>query len=204
MSLDDLDGRVVVLHLVYTKCPDDPLHAGRIAEIQAMVNRTPTGPGPSSRGRRHVLAGRLLRQPATTVHATPGGTVYAVVSGTGRIRTAEPALSWQTLSQDGFGGAYPLHFALDPSNQGELYAITFEPESKAQALLASDDGGAIGSRSTRRATEEGHARRQDQRVWSERTLHWRAACGTWRSMQQAADAGLHNRRHGCHRARFGL
>ena len=82
-----------------------------------------------------------LRQPATMVHATPDGTVYAFVAGTGLIRTAEPTLSWQTVSQDGFGGAYPLHFAVDPSNQSQLYAITFDPENKAQALLASDDGG---------------------------------------------------------------
>jgi hypothetical protein len=82
-----------------------------------------------------------LRQPATMVHVTPDGTVYAFVAGTGLIRTAEPTLSWQTVSQDGFGGTYPLHFAVDPSNQSQLYATTFDPESKAQALLASDDGG---------------------------------------------------------------
>jgi protein SCO1/2 len=41
-GLDDLRGKVVVLHFVYTSCPDVcPLHAERIAEIQDMVNRTP-------------------------------------------------------------------------------------------------------------------------------------------------------------------
>jgi protein SCO1/2 len=40
--LADLRGQVVVLHFVYTSCPDVcPLHAEKIAEIQAMVNRTP-------------------------------------------------------------------------------------------------------------------------------------------------------------------
>jgi protein SCO1/2 len=42
VALSDLRGKVVVLHFVYTNCPDVcPLHAERIAEIQAMVNRTP-------------------------------------------------------------------------------------------------------------------------------------------------------------------
>jgi protein SCO1/2 len=42
VTLEDLRGKVVVLHFVYTSCPDVcPLHAERIAEIQAMVNRTP-------------------------------------------------------------------------------------------------------------------------------------------------------------------
>lgn len=42
VRLADLRGKVVVLHFVYTSCPDVcPLHAERIAEIQALVNRTP-------------------------------------------------------------------------------------------------------------------------------------------------------------------
>lgn len=40
--LSDFRGKVVVLHFIYAACPDVcPLHADRIAEIQAMVNRTP-------------------------------------------------------------------------------------------------------------------------------------------------------------------
>ncbi|WP_244619996.1 SCO family protein [Mesorhizobium sp. NFR06] len=38
----DLVGKVVVLHFIYTSCPDVcPLHAEKIAEIQKMVNATP-------------------------------------------------------------------------------------------------------------------------------------------------------------------
>ncbi|MER9341612.1 SCO family protein [Mesorhizobium sp. M0601] len=38
----DLRGKVVVLHFIYTSCTDVcPLHAEKIAEIQAMVNATP-------------------------------------------------------------------------------------------------------------------------------------------------------------------
>lgn len=42
VRLDDLKGKVVVLHFIYAGCPDVcPLHAEKIAEVQAMVNQTP-------------------------------------------------------------------------------------------------------------------------------------------------------------------
>ena len=42
VSLADFKGKVVVLHFIYTNCPDFcPLHAEKIAEIQKMVNNTP-------------------------------------------------------------------------------------------------------------------------------------------------------------------
>ncbi len=42
VRLADLRGKVVVLHFILASCTDlCPLHAARIAEIQAMVNRTP-------------------------------------------------------------------------------------------------------------------------------------------------------------------
>jgi protein SCO1/2 len=42
VRLADLADKVVVLHFIYAGCPDVcPLHAERIAEVQAMVNRTP-------------------------------------------------------------------------------------------------------------------------------------------------------------------
>ena len=40
--MTDFHGKVVVLHFIYTNCPDVcPLHAEKIAEIQSMINRTP-------------------------------------------------------------------------------------------------------------------------------------------------------------------
>ena len=43
VALADLRGKVTVLHFIYTSCPDVcPLHAERLAEIQAMLNQTPT------------------------------------------------------------------------------------------------------------------------------------------------------------------
>jgi protein SCO1/2 len=42
VSLKDLRSKVVVLHFVYTSCPDVcPLHADRIALVQEMINQTP-------------------------------------------------------------------------------------------------------------------------------------------------------------------
>lgn len=40
--LSDLRGKVVVLHFIYAGCPDIcPLHAERIADVQAKINHTP-------------------------------------------------------------------------------------------------------------------------------------------------------------------
>jgi protein SCO1/2 len=42
VALVDFRDKVMVLHFIYTSCPDVcPLHAERIAEIQAMVNQSP-------------------------------------------------------------------------------------------------------------------------------------------------------------------
>jgi protein SCO1 len=42
VSLTDFRGKVVVLHFIYTNCPDVcPLHAERIAEIQGLINQSP-------------------------------------------------------------------------------------------------------------------------------------------------------------------
>jgi protein SCO1/2 len=42
VRLADFSGKVVVLHYIYASCPDVcPLHAEKIAQIQAMVNGTP-------------------------------------------------------------------------------------------------------------------------------------------------------------------
>ncbi|CAN7569027.1 SCO family protein [Phyllobacterium sp. LjRoot231] len=42
VRLGDLHGKVVVLNFIYTNCPDVcPLHAERIAQLQAMINQTP-------------------------------------------------------------------------------------------------------------------------------------------------------------------
>lgn len=81
----------------------------------------------------------LLRQPATMVHVTSEGEVYAFLVGTGLIRTSEPSLSWQTLG-NGFGEGYVLHLAVAPGGE-RLYAVGVPPQGHEQALLVSQDGG---------------------------------------------------------------
>ncbi len=42
VRLTDLRGKVVVLHFIYTSCPDVcPLHAEKVAEVQKLINSTP-------------------------------------------------------------------------------------------------------------------------------------------------------------------
>jgi hypothetical protein len=80
-------------------------------------------------------------RPATMVHVAPGGVVYAFVVGTGLIAAAEPKLSWQSVSERGLGRDYVIHLAVDPASHDKLYAITFDPQEKTRAVLASTDAG---------------------------------------------------------------
>lgn len=100
----------------------------------------------STDGGRRWRAAHLLRTPATSVHVTSDGTVYAFIVGTGLIRTTEPDLRWSTLGS-GFGDAYVLHLAAAPDAETHrLYAVTLDPNTRAQALHVSRDGGRRWSR----------------------------------------------------------
>lgn len=80
-------------------------------------------------------------RPTTMVHATRDGRLYAYMVGIGLVRAAEKDLAWQTVSK-GFGEDHILHFAADPADQQRLYAITMNPRTHAQSVIASRDGGA--------------------------------------------------------------
>jgi photosystem II stability/assembly factor-like uncharacterized protein len=77
----------------------------------------------------------MVQRPATLVATTRDGTAYAFQVGTGLLRTTEPSMAWQTVS-NGFGGAILLHLAVDPTNPERLYAVTDK-----SVILASQDGG---------------------------------------------------------------
>ena len=103
---------------------------------------TQTGLFKSEDGGRTWQDAYWLRQPATMVYVTPDGAVYAFLVGTGLVRTAEPKLSWRTITKDGFGGDYVLYLAVDPTGHDRLYAVSFNPQSHQQAVLTSGDAGA--------------------------------------------------------------
>lgn len=77
----------------------------------------------------------VLNRPATMVEVTPDGTVYAFMIGNGLLRTSEPNLAWQTVSE-AFGDDYVLHLAADPRNAGRLYAATY----RGKVLTSADAG----------------------------------------------------------------
>ncbi len=81
-----------------------------------------------------------LTRPATLVHAALGGTLYAFQVGSGLMRTDEAKLRWQLVNDD-FGEAYILHLAIAPDNEDALFAITIDPNTRAQTIIASQDGG---------------------------------------------------------------
>lgn len=66
--------------------------------------------------------GHLFTPPATMVHATPDGTVYAFVLGQGLITAKEPSLTWAPVS-DAFGPHALVHMATDPSDPHRLYGV---------------------------------------------------------------------------------
>jgi len=77
----------------------------------------------------------MVQRPATLVATTRDGTAYAFQIGTGLLRTTEPSMAWQPIS-NGFGDAILLHLAVDPTDPQRLYAVTDK-----SAVLASQDGG---------------------------------------------------------------
>lgn len=105
----------------------------------------------STDGGRSWRAAHPARRTASMVHVTAAGDVYAFVAGTGLIRAREPArsqgqeLRWQVVNT-GFANDYILHFAVAPRDPRRLYAITLNPDTHAQAVLASRDGGASWAR----------------------------------------------------------
>lgn len=96
-------------------------------------------------GRRWRTAHRS-RQPATMVHVTRGGGVYAFIVGSGLLQANEPELDWQAVS-NGFGTAVMLHLAVAASDEGRtLYAVTLDTETRSQTLHVSRDRGQNWSR----------------------------------------------------------
>src|SRR3546814_13830733 len=76
------------------------------------------------------------------VQVTPGGTVYAFIAGSGLLQAEEPGFQWAPVSND-FGGDLVLHLAAGKGEetQRRLYVVTFDPETRSQALYASRHGG---------------------------------------------------------------
>ncbi|MGE0333860.1 MAG: F510_1955 family glycosylhydrolase [Gammaproteobacteria bacterium] len=110
-------------------------------EVDRIYAATQRGLMVSTDGGRRWQSAHEPRQAATMVHVTPDGTTYAFIASTGLIRAAEPDLDWTTLG-DGFEGEYVLHLAAGGGGEQRiLYAVTVNPETKAQALHVSHDGG---------------------------------------------------------------
>ena len=62
-----------------------------------------------------------LQRPATMVHVTPGGRLYAFVYGTGLLTTREPSLAWKTVAT-AFQDRVLMGLAVAPTDADRLYA----------------------------------------------------------------------------------
>jgi photosystem II stability/assembly factor-like uncharacterized protein len=74
--------------------------------------------------------------PATMVHVTASGTVYAFVMGQGLLQAQEGNANWQVLYKQ-FGEQVLLQFAVDPKEPRRLYTL-----NQFGRLLSSSDAGA--------------------------------------------------------------
>lgn len=74
------------------------------------------------------------------VHVTRQGEVYAFIVGIGLVRATDPGVNWELVSK-GVGQGFPLHMAVDAAAGQNLYAVTFHPKTRTQALLMSRDKG---------------------------------------------------------------
>jgi BNR/Asp-box repeat len=120
---------------------------GRLIDLAASAKQadtfyaaTQSGLTRSTNGGRTWQAAHSLRQPVSMVHVTSNGIIYAYQLGEGLIRTSETGLNWKLVNNK-FGGAYILHFAVNPANEKTLYAITMNPKTRSQAIIMSRDGG---------------------------------------------------------------
>jgi photosystem II stability/assembly factor-like uncharacterized protein len=82
------------------------------------------------------------QQLASMVQVTPGGAVYAFIADLGLLKAEEPGFQWTPVSND-FGDTLVLHLAAGRGEEAQqrLYVVTFDPETRSQALYASRDGG---------------------------------------------------------------
>jgi hypothetical protein len=83
----------------------------------------------------------VIKRPATMVQVAAQGEVYAFIFGTGLVRADDGGVNWRLVS-NAFGRAYVLHLAVDKKDGRKLYAVTLNPETRAQAVLMSEDRGA--------------------------------------------------------------
>lgn len=79
------------------------------------------------------------QQTASMVHVSPGGMIHAFIVGRGLVRANEPGLDWQVISNR-FGREVILHFAA-AANGEDLYAVVLDPDTRAQTIRVSRDGG---------------------------------------------------------------
>lgn len=86
-------------------------------------------------GGRSWSLGYILKRPATMVHATPGGRLYAFIYGVGLVATDEPALAWRPLATR-FGDRVVLQLAVDPKDPDRLHAL-----ADTGGITTSTDGG---------------------------------------------------------------
>ncbi|UCH75279.1 MAG: c-type cytochrome [Rhodospirillales bacterium] len=74
-------------------------------------------------------------RPATLVHVTAKGQIFAFIYGVGLVVGEEPGTGWEVRSRD-FGDRYPLKLAVAPTDPDRIHVV-----ADTGALVTSKDGG---------------------------------------------------------------
>ena len=118
--------------------PDMMALAASSIDVNTIYAATQSGLKRSSDGGKTWKA--ETDKPATMVHVTRDGTIYAFMIGVGLVRATEKNPAWRGIGKS-FGDEYLLHFAVDPRDPQHLYAVTYNSRTRAQSVIASRDGG---------------------------------------------------------------
>lgn len=110
-------------------------------DVNTLYAATQSGLLRSNDGGKTWRSAHTLRSPSTMVQVTGSGKVYAFIAGIGLVQTEEASLNWRALG-GAWGGDYVLHLAAAPGDGQRLFVVTLSPRTNAQAVLASQDGGA--------------------------------------------------------------
>ncbi len=115
--------------------PDTFRLAASAIDAKTLYAATLKGLQRSADGGRNWQSAYRSGHPATSVHVTPEGAVYAYVYGTGLVTAQEPELSWRTVASD-FQDRLVIGITSDPKNPNRLFGT-----ANTGAIMVSKDTG---------------------------------------------------------------
>jgi len=115
--------------------------AASASDENSMYAATQSGIVKSEDGGLSWVSAHPTVRTTTMIDSAADGKLYAFQIGTGLIRKDESSPNWELVTNN-LRNEFILHFAVDSSNQQNMYAVTFNQQSRKLSIAASSDGGA--------------------------------------------------------------